>query len=107
MVRVWKARLSEYLRDILVNYDMCLKFFLITNDQINAVFLARYIAKKLVYHHKLKWLLNPLKKEFKAVGRYGKSRSSTKNLNPINFFKCLNYIGILYYYVLLKNMMKF
>lgn len=62
---------------------MRLKFFLITNDQINAIFLARYIAKKLVYHHKLKWLLNPLKKEFKAVGRYGKFRSTLNNLSNI------------------------
>jgi len=62
------VRLARYLRSIMP-YEYVLKFFLITNDQVNAVFLSRYIVKKLEYHHRLKRLLNPLKEEFKYVGR--------------------------------------
>lgn len=35
--------------------------------EVNATFLARYIAKKITYGHRLKYLLNPLKRELKRV----------------------------------------
>lgn len=35
--------------------------------EVNATFLARYIAKKITYGHRLKHLLNPLKRELKRV----------------------------------------
>lgn len=37
------------------------------NNNINAIFLSRYIAKMLDYNNTLRSILNPLKKEFKAV----------------------------------------
>lgn len=43
------------------------QYFLINNNNINAIFLSRYIAKMLDYNNTLRSILNPLKKEFKAV----------------------------------------
>lgn len=101
MVKAWKLRINEYLYDILANYEMDLKFYLITNDQITAIFLARYIAKKLVYRHKLKWLLNPLKQEFKVAGRLGKTIPTWRS-KLSKFFKMFK----LYWYVLLLCFLK-
>lgn len=63
------VRLADSFRAIIPNFEYFIQFYLITNNQVNAQFLARYIAKKLEYHHRLKSLLNPLKREFKYLGR--------------------------------------
>jgi hypothetical protein len=65
-------RLADSFRKIIPNFEYFVQFYLITNNQVNAQFLARYIAKKLEYHHRLKSLLNPLKREFKYLGRITK-----------------------------------
>jgi hypothetical protein len=41
--------------------------YVIKNVNLHAFFLARFIAKQLAYGHRLKPLLNPLKREFKRV----------------------------------------
>jgi len=65
----FNIRLAFIFRRIFSNFEYNINFFLITNEQINALFLSRYIAKKLDYHHRLKQVLNPLKREFKTLGR--------------------------------------
>lgn len=65
---IFKNRFFSFM-NIILNGTFSLNFFLITNNEINATFLSRYIAKKLDYHHKLRQVLNPLKREFKVVGR--------------------------------------
>jgi len=51
--------------------------------------LARYIAKKLAYRHKLKRLLNPLKKEFKLLSfllkRTPDSKLEALNQEEVNY----------------------
>ncbi len=54
---------------------------MITNNEVNATFLSRYIAKKLHYGHRLKSLLNPLKREFRFV-----SQLTYKQVEPIKQF---------------------
>ena len=76
---------------IFAEYSVSLTFLLITNNEINAKFLARYIAKKLTYHHKLKHILNPLKREFKKILRgsslfyYRQKKLEAKN-NSYSFY---------------------
>lgn len=82
MAEIFKYRFSKYIRAVFPNVDYTLHFFIITNDEINAIFLARYIAKKLQYHHKLKSILNPLKQEFQIVGYL-----TTKFDNSVTNFK--------------------
>lgn len=60
--RVYEASEVNFKQETYFN------FLLITNDEINATFISRYIAKKLTYHHRLKALLNPLKREFRLLG---------------------------------------
>ena len=44
-----------------------MKFFFNNYNEVSATFLARYIAKKLTYGHRLRSLLHPLRREFKHL----------------------------------------
>jgi hypothetical protein len=88
---IFKNRFTSFLQIILVGI-FSLNFSLITNNEINATFLSRYIAKKLDYHHKLRQVLNPLKREFKVVGRVTRlSFSTTNRLNSSLIIKLKEY----------------
>lgn len=46
------------------------KFFGITNDDVSAVFLARYLSKRLEQRYTWKELMKPLGKEMRVLGYY-------------------------------------
>jgi len=64
-----KYRFGGYLRLLFPGMVHNLFFFVLGNENIDSNFIARYIAKKLGYHHRLKSILNPVKTEFKMLGK--------------------------------------
>jgi len=83
MVECFRFRLYQHFDIILDRMGYMLDFFVITNEHVNASFLSRYIAKKLEYHHKLKHVLNPLKREFKHLGRSSKKTTAAILLHNV------------------------
>ena len=49
------------------SYNFVIQHLLITNDEINAKFLSRYLSKKLEQHVAPRRILNPLKREFRML----------------------------------------
>lgn len=49
------------------SYNFVIQHFLITNDEINAKFLSRYLSKKLEQHVAPRRIMNPLKREFRTL----------------------------------------
>jgi Ribosomal protein S3, C-terminal domain len=63
-----------FVSDLNVKFD----FFLLRNEQVRAMFLSRYIARKLQQGFNLKSLVNPIKRDLKRVSFI---------LNPLKFGK--------------------
>jgi len=78
MFQCLKVRLHKYFR-VCLPIAFRLSIMLFSNYQINATFLSRYIAKKLEYHHRLRHILYPLKREFKRLGAFTKSSTIINN----------------------------
>lgn len=76
---------ESFKSSVLPLIDYTVQFFLITNSQVNAIFLSRFVAKSLANRHRLRSFLYPLKREFRAVGREMKI-TSKKILKFKNFF---------------------
>jgi hypothetical protein len=76
---LWFA-LQYKSRFLVKGFNLVPQYFLIGNNDINATFLSRYIAKMLDYNNALRRVLNPLKREFKMVV---KDTKIVPNLNKL------------------------
>lgn len=60
--------LLKFIFSLLTNFtNFMVTYIVISNESINALFLSRFIAKKLKQHSRVRSVLNPLKKEITRV----------------------------------------
>jgi hypothetical protein len=70
------------------------KFCFITNNSINAKFIARYIGLKLKKKFPLFFVINPLKKEFKKLGKKKRKRKLDLLYNHFNYGSKLDKLSL-------------
>lgn len=72
--------LSLYINSIIFLYwdqlDTKIDFFVITNNQVTANFLAKYIAGRIGQGYNIKSLINPLRRELQIVRKQARTQAS-------------------------------
>jgi len=95
--------LKYKVRFLISSFNFVSQYFLISNNDINASFLSRYIAKMLDYNNTLRRVLNPLKREFKMVVKDTKIVPNLlQDAHNISFIKSAYYSFFFYFIFLCK-----
>ena len=75
-----------------IDLKINISFYLVSNENITANFLAIYIAQRLKQKYRLKFLINPLLYELKRIKKIGWQKNKNKhNLNQLNIHLNHNY----------------